>query len=82
MTTEITLLPIQRNAKISNPTTPAGSIWARYLATIASHPGFQRYYWGFQVKHPDILELLVGIADLSCFPRNTYPPVSCRQEDH
>jgi hypothetical protein len=75
MITEITLLPIQPNAKISDSKTPAGSAWAKYLATIASQPGFHRYYWGLQVKHPEILEILVGMTSLFSFPLNTPVPI-------
>ncbi|OQU98601.1 hypothetical protein CLAIMM_04359 [Cladophialophora immunda] len=59
MTTELAFLPVGIGSTISDPSTPPGKIWHNALLAVSRQPKFQQYYWGFQVKHPDILQLVV-----------------------
>lgn len=37
-------------------------IWNDTLKTVTSQPGCKGAYWGIQIEHPDIIELVVGMS--------------------
>jgi hypothetical protein len=43
----------------------AKSIWEAALNTISKQPGVKSLFWGRQIEHPDILQLVVSRMLLS-----------------
>lgn len=56
--TEIALLPARPDVDLDNPETKAG--WESALRIITKQPGFISLYWGRQIEHHDIIELVIS----------------------
>lgn len=63
--TEIALLPLVAGADIEDPNSSAGKVWQSTLDTIAAQPGYKGAFWGRQIENNSILELLIGIRNVS-----------------
>lgn len=57
-TTEICILPLVAGLDLNSGDTK--KLWEDALTTIKSSPGCESLYWGRQVEHPDVVQMMIG----------------------
>ncbi|CBX97997.1 hypothetical protein IAQ61_010103 [Plenodomus lingam] len=56
-TIEVVYIPIK--AGVNLEAGEAKEVWNNTIATIAKQPGLNAFYWGFQVEHPDVVQMVI-----------------------
>lgn len=56
--TEVAYLPIAPGIDLESG--DKAKTWQEGLSLIAAQPGYQAMYWGRQIEHPDIVQLVIG----------------------
>jgi hypothetical protein len=63
-TIELAFLPVKSD-ELSDTFSKTYAIFEQALEAVAYQPGFSAHYFGFQVKNPDVLQLVTGEVSFS-----------------
>jgi hypothetical protein len=81
--TEIVYVPLKAGVDLESLSNKP--VFEECLNTIANQAGVKAFYWGRQIEHPDVLQMLIGtyisstyspsfLSLLSQFPSQTHKP--------